>query len=377
MMETVFPGRVGLQQRVIPSYRALFLETLANACAGGLGVFAGKPLPNEGIESVVDLKIARLTHADNKNFIDPGSSMYVCWQSGFLKWLEEWQPEILIVEANPRYPVTRRAISWMHHKGRKVIGWGLGAPAIGGRLKFLRRWERLSFLRSLDAIIAYSKRGAEQYYQLGIPQDYVYVALNAVDTAPQIPPLHRLFTDHGKATVLFIGRLQPRKRVDLLLQACASLPSDLQPHLVIIGDGPARTEFEILAHRIYPEAEFVGAKHGIELKPFFLHADLFVLPGTGGLAIQQAMVHGLPIIVAQGDGTQDDLVRSENGWQVPADDLAALTNAIRHALANPAQLRQMGNASYQIVVKEINVEKMVEVFVQALNSLTKYDKSQI
>jgi glycosyltransferase involved in cell wall biosynthesis len=146
---------------------------------------------------------------------------------------------------------------------------------------------------------------------------------------------------------------------------------------VIIGDGPARTEFEILAHRIYPQAEFVGAKHGIELKPFFLQADLFVLPGTGGLAIQQAMVHGLPIIVAQGDGTQDDLVRSENGWQVPADDLAALTNAIRHALSNPAQLRQMGNASYQIVVKEINVEKMVEVFVQALNSLTKDDKSQI
>lgn len=377
MMEAGFPGRVGLQQRVIPSYRAVFLETLGNVCAGGLGVFAGKPLPNEGIESVVDLKIAQLTYAENKNLFDPSSSMYVCWQSGFLEWLEEWQPEILIVEANPRYPITRRAISWMHHKGRKVIGWGLGSPYKGGRLASLHRWERLSFLRSLDAIIAYSKRGAEQYHQLGIPKDHVYVAMNAVDPAPQIPPLQKPFLDHGKATVLFIGRLQPRKRVDLLLKACASLPEDLQPHLVIIGDGPARSEYEILAHRIYPTAEFVGAKHGNELEPFFLHADLFVLPGTGGLAIQQAMAHGLPIIVAQGDGTQDDLVRSENGWQVPINDLIALTNVIRHALSNPAQLRQMGNASYQIVANEINVEKMVEVFVQALNNLTGYDKSQI
>ena len=371
MMEAVFPGRVGLQQRVIPSYRAVFLDKLANTCAGGLGVFAGKPLPKEGIEPGVDLKIARLTHAANKNFFDPSSSLYVCWQSGFLKWLEEWQPEVLIVEANPRYPVTRRAISWMHHKGRKVIGWGLGAPFIGGRLTSLRRWERLGFLRSLDAIIAYSKRGAEQYQQLGIPPDYVYVALNAVDPAPHIPPPDRPFLDHGKATVLFIGRLQSRKRVDLLLQACATLPHDLQPHLVIIGDGPARTEFELLAHRIYPDAEFAGAKHGIELEPFFLQADLFVLPGTGGLAIQQAMAHGLPIIVAQGDGTQDDLVRNENGWQVPTDDLTALTNVIHHALSDPVQLRQMGNASYQIVAKEINVEKMVEVFVQALNDVTK------
>jgi hypothetical protein len=35
-------------------------------------------------------------------------------------------------EANPRYPTTRRAIEWMQHKGRKTIGWGLGAPPIHG-----------------------------------------------------------------------------------------------------------------------------------------------------------------------------------------------------------------------------------------------------
>ena len=32
------------------------------------------------------------------------------------------------------------------------------------------------------------------------------------------------------------------------------------------------------------------------------------------------MSHGLPVIVAQGDGTQDDLVREENGWQIRLDD---------------------------------------------------------
>jgi glycosyltransferase involved in cell wall biosynthesis len=366
----LFPGRLGLQQRVIPSYRAVFLDTLAKACEGGLGVFAGKPLPKEGIDPVEDLQIARLVHANNKNFLDPSSSLFICWQNGFIKWLEEWQPEALIVEANPRYPVTRQAIEWMHHRECKVIGWGLGAPPINGLLANLARRERVSLLNSLDAIIAYSQKGAEQYQHLGIPQDKVYVAFNAVAQAPPMRPTQRSAQFTGKATVLFIGRLQSRKRVDLLFQACAALPLELQPHVVVVGDGPERAEFENLAKRIYPNAEFVGAKHGVELEPHFAQADLFVLPGTGGLAIQQAMAHGLPVIVAHGDGTQDDLVREENGWQVQPDDLPALTLILGQALSDPIQLRRMGEASYRIVAEEINVESMVSVFVLALNNLS-------
>jgi glycosyltransferase involved in cell wall biosynthesis len=106
-------------------------------------------------------------------------------------------------------------------------------------------------------------------------------------------------------TLLFVGRLQARKRIDALLRACAELGTN--PRLLIVGDGPERAALESLAKEIYPSAEFVGAKHGAELKPYFEQADLFVLPGTGGLAVQEAMSYGLPVIVAKGDGTQDDL----------------------------------------------------------------------
>jgi len=369
MTNVLFPGCVGLQQRVIPSYRAAFFEMLAKACSGGLCIFAGNPLPKEGIEPVDNLQIATLVHAKNMNLLDPSSSMYMCWQNGFIHWLEDWQPDVLIVEANPRYPVTRKAIAWMHRRGRAVIGWGLGAPKIHGGLAYLRKRERSSFLHSLDALIAYSSLGAEQYLQLGIPQDRVTVAMNAVDPAPTHPAPDKPVMINGKATVLFIGRLQHRKRLDLLIHACASLPQDIKPHIVVVGDGPARQQFENLAHQIYPNVEFVGAKHGIELEPFFSQADLFVLPGSGGLAIQQAMAHGLPIVVAHGDGTQNDLVRIDNGWQVPSDNLTELGNILRQALSDPTQLRRMGSASYRIVTEEINLEKMVEVFIRALNKV--------
>ena len=172
-----------------------------------------------------------------------------------------------------------------------------------------------------------------------------------------------------KPTILFVGRLQFRKNVDLLLGACAEM--ETQPRLIIIGDGPERDALELLASDIYPLAEFVGAKHGAELKTHFMEADLFVLPGTGGLAVQEAMSYGLPVIVAQGDGTQDDLVRTENGWQIPppSGDFDALLSTIKDALSDVARLRKIGEESYRIVKEEINIEKMVEVFVKALNSL--------
>jgi len=168
-------------------------------------------------------------------------------------------------------------------------------------------------------------------------------------------------------SILFVGRLQARKRVDQLLRACAQMES--KPRLVIIGDGPERSALESIARGIYPGTEFIGAKHGSELKPYFAEADLFVLPGTGGLAVQEAMSYGLPVIVAQGDGTQDDLVRKENGWQIPPDDFEALASTMKDALSNVARLRRMGEESYRIVKEEINIEKMVETFVIALNNI--------
>jgi glycosyltransferase involved in cell wall biosynthesis len=165
-----------------------------------------------------------------------------------------------------------------------------------------------------------------------------------------------------------VGRLQARKRIDSLLRACAEMPEP-KPRLVIVGDGPERGALEQAARQVYPSAQFAGAKHGDELKPYFMEADLFVLPGTGGLAVQEAMGHGLPVIVAKGDGTQDDLVRPENGWQVPPGDYAALVATMREALSDVVRLREMGNESFRIVSQEINLERMVEAFVRALSSV--------
>ena len=132
---------------------------------------------------------------------------------------------------------------------------------------------------------------------------------------------------------------------------------------------PSAQHWNCLPKNVYPSAEFIGAKHGAELKPYFAEADLFVLPGTGGLAVQEAMSYGLPVIVAKGDGTQDDLVREGNGWQINPEDYGALVSTMKNALSDITRLRKMGQESFRIVSEEINIQKMVDVFVDALNSV--------
>lgn len=358
-----FKGRLGVIQRVLPTYRAPFFDALAASCDGGMSLFAGLPLPEEAIAVTNQLHIAHYASANNWHFASPSSPFYVCYQRGLANWLADWNPDALIVEANFRYLSSNTALSWMHLRGRPVIGWGLGATAGRGPLGVLRG----RFLRRFDAMLAYSQRGADQYATCGIPIEKIFVAPNAVAPAPAHPLPLRADSFSPQPVVLFVGRLQPRKRIPSLLRACAELPETLRPRLVIVGDGPERKNLAEIAAATYPTAKFLGALHGPALAEQFSAADLFVLPGTGGLAVQEAMSYGLPVIVAQGDGTQDDLVRSSNGWQIPPDDDVALASALREALSDIKRLRRMGAESYRIVAEEINLEKMVGVFVEALN----------
>jgi len=360
-MTNKFPHRLGLQQRVLPSYRVPFFELLAQSCES-MGLFAGLPRPVEMIASGKP-QIAKYHEAKNIHLFS--GAFYLCHQRGFINWLEEWNPDALIVEANPRYLATSSAVKWMHTRGRKVIGWGLGSAPLSRPLTGLRQKSRISFLSQFDALISYSQRGAEEYAALGFPREKIFVAYNSVSPKPETN--RQLPITNTQPVILFVGRLQSRKRVDSLLRACAEMGSN--PRLIIVGDGPERAALELLAKNIYPSAEFIGAKHGAELNPYFAQADLFVLPGTGGLAIQEAMSHGLPVIVAKGDGTQDDLVREGNGWQIPPEDYGALVSAMKNALSDIARLRRMGQESFRIVSEEINIQKMVDVFVTALNSV--------
>ena len=358
------PARLGIQQRILPAYRVPFFDMLAGECEGGVSLFAGDPLPTEGVLTG-ELSVCQRYHASNRRL--PFHLGGALWQTNILDWVRAWEPEMLICEANPRTRTTPAAIREVKARGGGVIGWGLGAPEFHGALAPLLEAYRQKYLLGFDAIIAYSQTGADQYARAGIPPERIFTACNAVAPRPAHPaPQRKPAASAGELKLLFVGRLQERKRVDLLLEACTRQPREMQPELWIVGDGPALQPLQEKANAFYPRAVFFGALQGRELDEKFIAADLFVLPGTGGLAVQQAMSFALPVIVAEADGTQADLVRGENGWRVTPGDGEELAKTLTQALRDISLLRAMGLESYRIVAKEINLERMLDGFTNAI-----------
>jgi glycosyltransferase involved in cell wall biosynthesis len=359
--------KLGVLQRVLTDYRVPFFDLLVDSFPVGVEIAAGEARPDEQIITGNPQKAS--FHAIQNIHILKGG-LYLCQQRGVIEWLEDYNPDVLIVEGNPRYLSTPQAARWMHQHGRKVIGWGLGAPVAGS----LRSNIRLTFLKDFDAILTYSRKGKADYVAAGLPSETIFVAPNAAAYRPigDVPKHRTSFVD-GPAVVIFVGRLQARKRVDLLLQACATVAPAIQPKLVIVGDGPERATLETLAEQVYPSATFVGDKRGNELDKIFRQSDLFVLPGTGGLALQQALGFALPAVAAEGDGTQADLVRPENGWLVQPGSLESLTGALQSALGDPPALVKKGLESFRIVRDEVNLECMAAAFESAVNYVIQQD----
>ena len=86
---------------------------------------------------------------------------------------------------------------------------------------------------------------------------------------------------------------------------------------------------------------------------YYAASDVFVLPSeneTWGLAINEAMCAGLPIVASEEIGCVPDLVHNGvNGGTFVAKDVAGLANALRPILAEPDLRRRMGDASRDIV----------------------------
>lgn len=190
--------------------------------------------------------------------------------------------------------------------------------------------------RRADAIVAVSQGLAVQIGGLaGLPHERIAVVPNP------IPPPLRSADEPWSATagkrILAVGRLKAAKNFALLIDAFAPLAG--QAHLAIVGEGGERAALAAQAARL-------GVAERVQLPGFtatpgdwYAGADLFVLPsdyeGFGNVLVE-AMHYGLPVVSTDcPHGPREILGSGRWGTLVPCGDAAAMTKAMREALAVP------------------------------------------
>ena len=209
----------------------------------------------------------------------------------------------------------------------------------------LKRW-----MRKLHGKITVS-RAALNYVNKYFPNEDYQIIPNGIDSERFSADglFRREFTD-GKLNILFVGRLEQRKGLGHLINACAILKNQY-PHfrLIVVGPGTAlrRTYQKQARSSGLDDVVFTDFVSNSELPEYYRTADIFCAPATGGesfgIVLLEAMACGKPVVASNIEGYATVLDNNVEGLLVPPADDQALAQAIFSLAQNQTLRKQMGN----------------------------------
>jgi D-inositol-3-phosphate glycosyltransferase len=157
-----------------------------------------------------------------------------------------------------------------------------------------------------------------------------------------------------KRVILYVGRIEPLKGLDILLKAVARLEDRADTRLLIVGgrhgeDAELERLKTIAAQLgIADMVSFTGAVKQTLLPNYYSAADVFVLPSyyeSFGLVALEAMACGTPVVVSRVGGLKSFIRDGETGYLIPWRCPEPFTQRLDMLLSNPALRETMGKAA--------------------------------
>ncbi|MDQ0077262.1 glycosyltransferase involved in cell wall biosynthesis [Arthrobacter oryzae] len=190
---------------------------------------------------------------------------------------------------------------------------------------------------------------------------------NGIDSAAYELRDDEVIGRHPHPTVLFAGRLAEEKHVNVLIDAVAKTPAELNVHVEIVGGGEVRAALEAQVARLGLESrvKFLGLASDAELREAYIKADLFCMPGTAelqSLVTLEAMSASTPVLLADAMALPHLVRDGENGYLFTPNDSNDLAEKITRVLQLPAEdLAAMGKAS-RCMVEPHSIQGTLQTF---------------
>lgn len=374
--------RVCFVTNFIPPYRKTFFEKLCASrrhdwlvLRGRVGRETGRP----DYKGKIDAPIQEVDNVERA--LGPFTLRF---QRGALSHVRPHEPDVLVLLGMVGNISNWLLLAWARATGRRVVIWACGwEPQKAGSLSL---WVKQKLMRIYFGLahkcLLYSTKGMNYLASTGVPRHKLEVCFNGIDIdellANERPivaealALRARESDAGDFVFLYVGGLLEEKRVDLLLDAFTSIRAEnASAKLWIVGDGPDASRVKAHAAQLQLTGVTFFGRIIEGVDAYFAAADVFVLPGLGGLAFNQAMFWRSPCIGTEADGTEDDLViEGETGFRFLLDDLASLGSVMHTASRLPAaQLLAMGEKARGVIVERSNVNQMVAIFHRTLDEL--------
>jgi glycosyltransferase involved in cell wall biosynthesis len=197
---------------------------------------------------------------------------------------------------------------------------------------------------------------------------------NGVDTSRYSPPLYqeklnaKAALGLGNSRVfLFVGRLDPKKRVRELVELWAGIVSEkgaaAEARLVVVGTGgeAAAVRKTVDALGLADSVSLAGMKE--DLRPYYRAADVFILPSIAeGLSnsMLEAMSCGLAVLASRVGGAREAVAEGENGFLFDPLNRGELKAHIMRFIAEPSLSVRMGERSREVAVSRYSMARVTD-----------------
>jgi len=291
---------------------------------------------------------------------------------GIKKELKSFQPDIIWVHGWVHWSLVR-AIALGRALGAKVAvrgEIGYHAENLGLLRRIAKNWFLSWLFSRVDYFLAIGSLNRDYYLSKGISDDRIEMMPYAVDNdyfrsqvqlrSKEAERLRKeLDIPKGAVVILFAGKLTERKRAIMLFEAYNRLFREngdrlaSEKYLVYVGDGEDRNRLEEkVSEAGLDTVRLVGFVNQKELPLYYALGDIFVLPSDRepwGLAVNEAMAAGMPVVVSDEVGCAVDIVRDGiNGYIFQAGDVDSLGSVLKH-LGTRQELAEMGKRSMEII----------------------------
>ena len=345
-----------------------------------------------------DIKGIKICNRDycNENF-DKGGIFWYRVKNYTLKKICFWQSKIALLPLFHDYDIyiywgeANRISTWVSCffaklRNKKIVFWSHGLYGNEGLFKlFIRKL----FYRLSDAILLYGNYSKNLLIENGFNSKSLFVINNSLNTDLQnelylkyinnVLPLGDELFSESDFVLLFFGRLEPRKKVDLLIYALERLNklSNINFKLLIIGEGSSLRALKDLtaALKLKDQVLFYGKCFDEKtLAPLLIRADLSIAPGNVGLFAMHSLIYGTPVLSHNNYSSQmpefEVIAQGKNGGFFEFDNIESMCNEVLSISKSIERKEINPEACRSSVMKRYSIDYQIGVFKDLLNFLS-------
>jgi glycosyltransferase involved in cell wall biosynthesis len=338
---------------------------IAESIRGGCGTYLNELVPRQiaevGTEKIRVLvpdrhrsQIPEVADSSVETFHRPGRMLgLIFFAVGLIAVMRAFRPQLVHAHSTFAGAIVR-VLSMFTTRTPPIVycphGWVFDTtdrPAIKAAMqtaeRFLSRW--------CAAVVAISQSEKSVAEAIGIPGDKVVLIRNGLSTAA--PVVRAANWDDSRLRILFVGRLDRQKGIDVLLEAIQ--PLQHQTAVRVVGESVLSKS----ASRVdSPNVEYLGWLDQKSITSQMMACDVVVMPSRWegfGLVAIEAMRLAKPVIASRVGGLVEIVVDGVTGRLVPIEDIAALRDAL--LADSEADRRRMGAAGRERFLDRFSIDR--------------------